>query len=293
MEAIFQLVEAKGRWMTVGVLVLLLSWESLAPFFGFFRGDLKHRSLHAVRNFAMGVINSLMIAAVFVAAWLWAAELAYGKKIGILYFVDLPNCAHAVGAILLLDFWTYWFHRMSHRVPFIWKFHRVHHSDNRMDVTTATRFHFGELFISSVLRTGIILLFGVQLWHVALYELIMFPIVQFHHANVGVPAVADRWLRALIVTPAMHKVHHSRLQPETDSNYTSMLSIWDRLFGSFRLRDNPHEIEFGLDHYDEPKSQGLTGMLGTPFHEPMGDAGEETGPAPGNPSDRRPEGPGE
>ena len=275
MEAIFQLVEAKGRWMTVGVLVLLLSWESLAPFFGFFRGDVKYRSLHAARNFAMGVINSLMIAAVFVAAWLWAAELAYGKKIGILYVVDLPNWAHAFGAVLLLDFWTYWFHRLSHRAPFIWKFHRVHHSDNRMDVTTASRFHIGELFISSVLRTGIILLFGVQLWHVALYELIMFPIVQFHHANVGLSAAVDRWLRVLIVTPAMHKVHHSRLQPETDSNYTSMLSIWDRLFGSFRLRDNPHEIEFGLDHYDAPGSQGLTGMLRTPFREPAEDVEDD------------------
>ena len=265
METAFHAVEAQGRWTTIALLLVLLSWESLAPYFDFFRGKLKERSVHLVRNMVMGIINSTMIALVFIAAWLWAADLALAKRFGLLYLVELPSWVHALGAVLLFDFWTYWWHRFNHVVPLFWRFHRVHHSDPHMDVTTATRFHFGEIFFSSVFRIPLILLFGAQLWHIALYELIMFPIVQFHHANIGLPDRIDRLLRILFVTPAMHKVHHSRLRPETDSNYTSLFSIWDRLFGSFCLRDDLHEIDFGLDGYDESGKQKVSGLIKTPF----------------------------
>ena len=95
----------------------------------------------------------------------------------------------------------------------------------------------------------------------------MFPIVLFHHANVGFPDWLDRFLRIFIVTPAMHKVHHSRIRPETDSNYTSLLSIWDRLFKSFRLREDPHGIDFGLEGYDGAGKQKLSGLIKTPFYK--------------------------
>jgi len=154
---------------------------------------------------------------------------------------------------------------MNHRVPFLWRFHKVHHSDPHMDVSTANRFHFGEIILSSILRIPVILLLGAELWHLALYEAILYPVVQFHHANIGVGRRLDRFLRLFITTPEMHKAHHSRWQPETDSNYTSLLSIWDRVFRSFRLRKDPHEIQLGLDGYDEPQKQTLWGLLRTPL----------------------------
>ena len=169
-------------------------------------------------------------------------------------------------AILMFDLFTYWFHRLSHRIPFLWRFHRVHHSDPHMDVTTANRFHLGEVMISSVLRIPLIALAGVELWHLALYELLMFSIVQFHHANIALPGALDRLLRVFIVTPAMHKVHHSRIQKETDSNYTSLFSFWDRVFGSFKIRkpEDLGKIQLGLDGYDCTDKQRLIGLLKTP-----------------------------
>ena len=249
-------------------LVLFVVWESLHPFFDFFRSSPRSRTLHIVKNLVLGAINSLIIAVVFVAAWVSASVWAEANDFGLLNQLSLlgmPAWAHAVGAILLFDAWTYLWHRMNHRVPFLWRFHRVHHSDTRMDVSTAGRFHVGEIIFSSALRIPLIVLLGVYAWELLLYETIMFAVVQFHHANIGVPPALDRALRTVIVTPAMHKVHHSRFQPETDSNYSALFSFWDRLARSFRLRSDPHEIEFGLDEFDEPRFETLGGMMKMPL----------------------------
>jgi sterol desaturase/sphingolipid hydroxylase (fatty acid hydroxylase superfamily) len=134
-----------------------------------------------------------------------------------------------------------------------------------MDVTSARRFHPGEIVISSALRVPLLFLLGIQLWELVLYELMMGVVVDFHHANIGLPEKTDRFLRAVIVTPAMHKVHHSQMRAETDSNYTSLLSAWDRIFGSFRLRPNLYAIKIGLEGWSDTPHQTLPGMLVTPF----------------------------
>ena len=135
-----------------------------------------------------------------------------------------------------------------------------------MDVTTASRFHIGEILFSNCLRIPLILLLGIHLWEIVLYETALLAVIQFHHANVGLRRRLDQLLRCFIVTPAMPKVHHSRWQPETDSNYSSLLSVWDRLFRSFRLRDDPRTIQFGLDEFAKPEDQTLPGFLITPLH---------------------------
>ena len=135
---------------------------------------------------------------------------------------------------------------------------------NHMDVTTASRFHIGEIALSSLLRVPVIVLIGAQLWEVVVYELCMFAVVQVHHANIFLSDRTDRFLKAIIVTPYMHKVHHSRRQPETDSNYSSLFSFWDRLFGSFRMRDDPRTIEFGLDDLSNRDNETLAAILATP-----------------------------
>ncbi len=255
-----------------GLMVLLLAWESVAPFFLQLRSP-RERVAHGVRNIAIGFANALLTALVFSGLWLVVANWASARGFGLLRLVELPTWLHAVAAVLLLDLWTYWWHRVCHHVPMLWNFHRVHHSDPAMDVTTASRFHVGEMVASSLLRLAAIPLLGIEFWHLVVYELLMFSVVQFQHANISVGTRLDRCLRLVIVTPFMHKVHHSDWQPETDSNYASLFSIWDRVFGSFRLRETPAAIRMGLREFDAEQHQSLAGLMRTPFAKvPTSDA---------------------
>lgn len=244
------------------VLAALLAWETVHPFFHFPKGWKRIR--HGFRNFALTFLNAIVSSLVFVGLWWAAAAWAAGRSFGLLHWLTLPTWLEWLTAVLLLDAWTYFWHRINHRIPFLWRFHRVHHSDSHMDVTTASRFHTGEIVISSILRVPLIILLGASIEQLALYEILMFAVVQFHHANISVSARWDRVLSWFIVTPFMHKVHHSRWQPETDSNYSSLLSVWDRIFRSFRTNDSPESIRLGLAEFDTPASQSLPGMLMTP-----------------------------
>jgi sterol desaturase/sphingolipid hydroxylase (fatty acid hydroxylase superfamily) len=249
-------------WIALGVLVALLLWETASPFFPLPKG--RERVRHGFRNVLLGILNAAVTTLIFVGLWWTAAAWAESRSFGLLHWLDLPAWAGWLVAILAFDAWTYYWHRINHRIPFLWRFHRVHHSDPHMDVTTANRFHIGEIVLSSVLRIPLIILLGASIGQLALYELLMFAVVQFHHANIGVSEKWDRVLRIFIVTPYMHKVHHSRWRPETDSNYSSLLSIWDRIFRSFRINEKPDTIRLGLDEFDAPKDQTLPGMLKTP-----------------------------
>ncbi|MEL6616001.1 MAG: sterol desaturase family protein [Bacteroidota bacterium] len=265
----------------VALLALLLLAESAHPFFDFFRQRRSERGRHALRNLALGLVNGALVAVAFAGLWVLTADWAAARGLGLLNLVALPTWLHVVGAVLLLDLWTYAWHRANHVVPFLWRFHRVHHSDAHMDVTTASRFHTGEIVLSSLLRVPVLVLIGATAWELVLYETLMFAVVQFHHANIGVGSRLDRALRAVIVTPEVHKVHHSRWQPETDSNFSALFSWWDRLFGSFRLRERPGEIEFGLNQFPGEESVGslLSMPLAPHFEEDPSDAPEASGGA--------------
>jgi len=275
MEPVLAALQETQVIFMVGILILLLLWESVHPFYNFFTGSFKTRGKHAARNLIIGTINGLMVSFLFVGLWLAASVWAEEHRFGVMHWLQdaagLPRWAHAAGAVLLFDFWTYAWHRINHVVPFFWRFHTVHHSDNKMDVTTANRFHLGEIFFSSLFRIPLIALFGIYLWELVLYEIIMFSIVQFHHSNVGLPEKYDRLLRAIIVTPNMHRVHHSRWQPETDSNYSSLFSFWDRIANTFRLNPKPESIELGLDDFDSEKDQTIAGIMKTPVKKPKSD----------------------
>lgn len=267
MEGIFQDLSRLRSICSAAFLVLFLAWESVAPFGSFFAGKTSERVRHGVKNVTLGVLNALLTGLVFAALWWATAEWAHLHHFGLLNWLPAPGWARLAAAFLLFDAWMYFWHRLNHRIPFLWRFHRTHHSDPKMDVTTANRFHVGEIFLSSVLRVPVIALLGLHLWELAFYEMIMFSIVQMHHANIAFPAWLDRCLRTVIVTPFMHKVHHSRWQTETDSNYSSLFSFWDRLFGSFRLRENPGTLEFGLEEFDSPENHTLSGLLTTPLKQ--------------------------
>lgn len=245
----------------------MLVWESSAPFFSYFAARAGERTRHALKNLVLGVLNSVLTGLGFAALWWTTARWAQAHGFGLLNWLPLAGWLRLTAAFLLFDAWTYWWHRFNHRLPFLWRFHRTHHSDPKMDVTTANRFHIGEIALSSVLRVPVIALLGLQLWELALYELAMFTVVQVHHANIALPVRLDRALRLLIVTPFMHKVHHSRWRPETDSNYSSLFSFWDRLFRTFRLREDPKSLRYGLEEFDPPENQTLVGLLATPLKQ--------------------------
>jgi sterol desaturase/sphingolipid hydroxylase (fatty acid hydroxylase superfamily) len=248
----------------IAVLLAVLWWlEGTAPLFL----DRRNRATRLGRHLLLAAFNAVLVVP-FLTVAVWLAATPKVQEWGLLAWLDLPALAEILLALLLLDLWMYLWHRANHSIPLLWRFHRVHHSDPELDATSAFRFHTGEILLSALLRLALIPLLSIQLWHLILYELLMLPVIVFHHGNVRVPVRLDRVLRAVVVTPWMHWVHHSSCQPETDSNYATILSVWDRLFSTFRLVDDPRAIRFGLDEFREPKWQDLKGLLATPFISP-------------------------
>lgn len=249
----------------LAVLLLALLWtiESITPMFA----GRRRRLSHAAANLGLAALNAVVAAGLAfavagVTAW------AEAGNFGLLNIVTLPAWAEWLAAILLFDCWQYGWHRANHRLPLLWRFHAIHHADAEMDVTTGVRFHTVEILLSLLARLAVLPLLGLTLPQLLLYEALSLPVILFHHSNLGLPRRLDTALRWLIVTPWMHVVHHSRFRPETDSNYASFLSIWDRLFGSFRLRPQPTGISLGLEGFAEREWRGLPGMLMTPFRRP-------------------------
>jgi sterol desaturase/sphingolipid hydroxylase (fatty acid hydroxylase superfamily) len=261
----------QGRYVATALaLALLWTAESLAPMYL----GRRRRLSHGVANLALAALNAA-VAHGFAFAILEITERSRVYRVGVLHWLDLPVWLHAVLAIIAFDCWQYWWHRLNHRVPFLWRFHAVHHADAELDVTSGVRFHTIEIALSFVVRLVVAPLIGVTVPELLIYEALSLPIILFHHSNLRLPGRADRGLRWLIVTPWMHYVHHSRWQPETDSNYASFLSLWDRLFGSFRLRERPQEIRLGLERWEEGEWRPLRGMLLAPFRRlPTRERGE-------------------
>src|SRR5262245_61411264 len=242
-------------------LILLLTIESWLPS----AGNRRRRMTHVTRNMTLGLLNTLAVALLAAPLIANVAGWAEESRFGLLNLLSLPPAIATVTAILLFDGWLYLLHRANHKLGFLWRFHRVHHSDPEMDSTTALRFHTGEVLISSALRLAVIPLLGIMLWQLLVYESLMLPVILFHHSNVHFPEKVDQWLRALVVSPAIHRVHHSRARVETDSNYSIIFSFWDRIGGTFRLRKDGRPVDFGLAEYDGEEWQRVRGLLATPF----------------------------
>jgi len=246
--------------LPIVMLAALWVWETASPFFEL----QKQRGRHAIRNLSMATMNAAVIGLLFGTATVVVSSWVVENRCGLLQFSDGFAEGRFFAGLLLLDGWMYVWHWLNHRVPLLWRFHRVHHSDPNMDVTTATRFHLGEHMISAALRLMLIPILGLSIWQIVVYEMAVIAMTHFHHANITLGRT-DRWLRCLFVTPDMHKVHHSRWRPETDSNYAVVLSIWDHLAQTFRLCPNPHRINFGLDEFSDDRWQSIRGMLKTPL----------------------------
>jgi sterol desaturase/sphingolipid hydroxylase (fatty acid hydroxylase superfamily) len=247
--------------VTVWGLILLFALESWLPA----GGNRRRRLRHTARNLTLGALNTLLVATLAAPSIINVTRWAEESRFGLLNLLSLPPAINIVMAILLFDGWLYLLHRANHKFGLLWRFHRAHHSDPEMDATTAIRFHTGEVLISSALRLAVIPLLGITLWQLLIYESLMLPVIMFHHSNVKFPEKADRRMRALIASPAMHRVHHSRIRFETNSNYSIIFSFWDRIGKTFRLRKDGRPVNFGLDEYDNEEWQRVRGLLTTPF----------------------------
>ena len=166
---------------------------------------------------------------------------------------------------LVLDLWRYWEHRFFHRIPWLWRVHLVHHSDTQIDVTTSERHHPLEYILGTVVMMGLIAALGLPAAAVGVYLLAATVVTLYSHANLRLEPSLDRLVRRLVVTPSQHAVHHSDLQPETDSNYGSVLTVWDRLFGTYVDPQDARIPRFGLDYFRRPSDARLLRVLQQPF----------------------------
>jgi sterol desaturase/sphingolipid hydroxylase (fatty acid hydroxylase superfamily) len=193
------------------------------------------------------------------------------QGIGLMYLLPLPTPFSGVVkfilAVLLMDLTFYYWHRANHRFPVLWRFHNAHHIDPDLDISTAFRFHFGEIFFSAGFRAIQVMLIGVSAWAYVIYETAYQANTLFHHSNIKLPLWLERCLNWVLVTPRMHGIHHSQLQAETDSNWSVVFSWWDRLHRTLRLNIPQSEIAIGVPAYTNPEDNTVRHILWMPFQQ--------------------------
>jgi sterol desaturase/sphingolipid hydroxylase (fatty acid hydroxylase superfamily) len=189
------------------------------------------------------------------------------KQFGLLKIFRLPKILETVLAVVLLDYTLYLWHVLTHKVPFLWRFHRIHHADLDLTASTAIRFHFGEITISVLFRAGQILLIGVAPHNFQIWQTLLFVSIFFHHSNLSLPKDFEEKLQKILVTPRLHGIHHSIEESEMNSNWSSGLSVWDKLHGTFRNDVPQKEIIIGIKEFKEQKDVTLGKMLAEPFRQ--------------------------
>jgi sterol desaturase/sphingolipid hydroxylase (fatty acid hydroxylase superfamily) len=217
------------------------------------------------RNLVIGALAGATTAA---SEWPVVApvqQLAERRRLGLLRYLPMPPALRIVVGFLLLDYTLYVWHRLNHRVPFLWRFHAVHHIDLDLDSTTGVRFHFGELALAAAFRATQVLLLGVDRGTLAIWQQMLVLSVIFHHSNLELPIAIERRLVPFVVTPRMHGIHHSTRSAETDSNYSSLLSWWDRLHRSLTLNVPQASVTIGIPGFSQPADVTLTASLALPF----------------------------
>ena len=247
-----------------GIFGMMAVWELVAP----------RRRLHASKllrwfnNIGLVFLNSLVLRLLFPAAAVGMALFAREQAWGLFNYLQIPVWLAVAASVVTMDLFIYLQHVMVHAVPALWRLHRVHHADLDFDVTTGARFHPLEILLSMLIKFAVILLLGAPVVAVVIFEVILNATSMFNHANVRLPARVDRFLRWVVVTPDMHRVHHSVEDDETNSNFGFNLPWWDRLLGTYR--DQPragHEaMTIGIRTFrDDRWCSWLPGMLAIPF----------------------------
>ena len=247
-----------------GVFAVMAIWELLAPR----RALTVSKTVRWASNLGLVALNTVLLRLVFPTAAVGAALLAEQRGWGLLHQVELPYWLAVAGAVVALDLAIYLQHVMFHAVPALWRLHRVHHADLDFDLTTGARFHPIEIGLSMLIKLAMVVLLGAPALAVLVFEVLLNATAMFNHSNVRLPAGVDRVLRWLVVTPDMHRVHHSVEDDETNSNFGFNLPWWDRLLGTYRAQPRAgHEgMTLGIRGYRDPREvDRLPGMLALPF----------------------------
>lgn len=247
----------------IGIFLVMAGWEFFAP-----RRPLSQKKITRwSNNIGLTAFNAILVFLVFPVAAVGTAVYAAEQSWGLLHMVSLPDWLEGLTAILLLDLAIYTQHVIFHRVPLFWRFHRMHHTDLDIDVTTGARFHPGEILLSMIIKMGVVLAVGAPAWSVIVFEILLNGTSMFNHSDVYMPQRLDGMVRRLVVTPDMHRVHHSVIIRETDSNFGFNFPWWDRLFKTYRAQpEKGHTgMTIGLANYRESKWLTLPWMLLVPF----------------------------
>jgi len=250
------------------ILITMACAEFLLPRRALVMGYKRWPANIGIIVFDVLLVRLLLPAGAVGAAW-WANE----HSAGLFNWLDWHDAISVMVAVILLDFIVYMQHRLFHVVPLLWRLHMVHHADREIDVSTGLRFHPIEIILSMLIKISMVVLLGLPVVAVVLFEMILNGMAMFNHANVRLPLKLDRVLRMLVITPDVHRVHHSIIKAETNSNYGFNLSLWDRLLGTYRVQPQlGHDnMTIGLEHLQDAPTHRIGYMLRLPF---VGDIGQ-------------------
>ncbi|MYM64462.1 sterol desaturase family protein [Pseudomaricurvus sp. HS19] len=264
-------IENEGFWrllIFIAVFMLMYLLERLRPRR---HNDSGIRASRWLGNLSLALINTLAIRVLFPAAAVGTALLAQQQQWGLFNQAGWQS-EHTpiwqwILLLVLLDLVIWAQHLLFHKVPWLWRLHRVHHTDTELDVSSALRFHPLEILLSMLIKAVVIVSLGIPAQVVLLFEIILNGLAMFNHANIELPPPLEKRLRWLLVTPDMHRVHHSWYQQETDSNYGFNLSCWDRLFGTYvaQPRDGHQQMAIGLLQFRSAKNRSLLRLLMQPL----------------------------
>jgi len=247
----------------LGAFGLLAWFERRRPL----RREVESKPTREARNLAVAAAGAVALSVTEKPVAEALTSLVERRRWGLLKVIRLPAWAEVALAVVLLDYTLYLWHVLTHRVPFLWRFHLVHHVDLDLDASTALRFHFAELVVSVPFRAAQILSIGVSPQAFSVWQTFLLLSILFHHSNVRLPIEVERRLNRLVVTPRMHGIHHSDVKAETDSNWSSGLTIWDYLHGTLRLDVPQSEITIGVPAYRDARELALAEILKMPFGE--------------------------
>lgn len=255
-------IRAGGFW---GGFILFLLLEHFASY----RADTVPKKKRLATNLALAVLNGIVLNLFFRSVAVNTLFFAHERHVGLLNEAAIPYWAGLIITVVFMDLVMYVWHLLNHEVPLLWRFHRVHHSDINMDVSTASRFHIGELAISNVIKVVAIYFIGADIGGFVLFECILLFAAQFQHSSVKVPEWFERVHWFFFVPPSMHRIHHSVVIRERNTNYGTIFSVWDRMLGTL-LRDVEQEkIVIGLGPYRAPDKLTIGNLFGMPFTRPV------------------------
>lgn len=249
--------------LVIAAMVLFFVLERLFPL----RRQSRPLIPRLVVNAVLSILTYATAAFVVRPSSLWAMGFSESASFGLLHWLTLPSVFNFALGFVLLDLTFYYWHRANHVVPFLWRFHNVHHFDPDLDVSTGFRFHFGEVALSSLFRVAQAMSLGISLRTFVAYELVFQIETYFHHSNIRFPLPIERVLNFFIVTPRMHGIHHSQYHQETNSNYAVIFSLWDRLHRTFCWNVPQSEIRIGVPGYALKENNQVGSALLTPFRQ--------------------------